>query len=124
MNIRDCPEYSPFCEALITLVELFPIDLILYGIMLNALQIPQSLQLHIKVTHAEGTRAAWLKIFQWAIDTYTFEDVKQKIHDGMQRAGMTLRYRTFIRDYNLYILRPKPASRSPSCFSFLCMRRQ
>ena len=37
MHIRNSPEYIPFMEALITLVDLFPTDLVLYGIMMAAL---------------------------------------------------------------------------------------
>ena len=125
MNIRNCPEYIPFMEALITFTELFPTDLVLYGITLNTLQIPSSLEVHIKAQHGEGTRAAWIKTFQWALDTYPFHKVKERIHDAMVRSGMVLRYRTFIRDYNLNILRPESEARPTSCFSFLsCHRRQ
>ena len=56
MNIRHAPEYIPFMEALITLVDLFPRDLMLYGIMMTFFQVPESLQLHINVTHGTGTR--------------------------------------------------------------------
>ena len=41
MNIRHAPEYIPFMEALITLVDLFPTDLVLYGIMMNTFQVPE-----------------------------------------------------------------------------------
>ena len=123
MNIRDSPEYIPFLEALITFVDLYPKDIILYGIMVNSLQIPEALQLHINVTHGNGTRAAWIKIFQWCIDTYQFLEVKQRIHDAMTSAGMILRYRTFIRDYHLEILRPEPQNRTSTCFPFLCGRK-
>ena len=58
MHIRNAPEYIPFMEALITLVDLFPTDLVLYGIMMNTFQVPESLQLHINVTHGTGTRPA------------------------------------------------------------------
>ena len=34
----------------------------------------------------DGTRAAWIKIFQWSIETYIFVEVKERIHDVMQRA--------------------------------------
>ena len=51
MNIRRCPEYIPFMEALITFAELFPTDLVLYGITLNTLQIPSSLETHIKAQY-------------------------------------------------------------------------
>ena len=54
-------------EALITFAELFPTDLVLYGITLNTLQIPTTLETHIKAQHEEGTRAAWIKTFQWAL---------------------------------------------------------
>ena len=128
MNIREHPDYIPFLEALTLFVDLFPHDLILYGIMVSELEIPQSLQLHIRITHAEGTRAAWLKIFQWALDTYPFLEMKQRIHDALTRAGMILRYRVFIRDYQLDILRPELPGKTPpqnpfSCFSFLCTRK-
>ena len=59
-------------EALITFAELIPTDLVLYGITLNTLQIPETLEAHIKAQHGEGTRAAWIKTFQWALDTYPF----------------------------------------------------
>ena len=112
-------------EALITFAELFPTDLVLYGITLNTLQIPSSLEIHIKAQHGEGTRAAWIKTFQWALDTYPFHEVKERLHDAMVRSGMVLRYRTFIRNYNLNILRPESEARPTSCFSFLsCHRRQ
>ena len=58
MNIRHAPEYIPFMEALITLVDLFPRDLFLYGIMMTTFQVPDSLLLHINVTHGTGTRPA------------------------------------------------------------------
>ena len=105
-------------EALITFAELFPTDLVLYGITLNTLQIPETLEAHIKAQHGEGTRAAWIKTFQWALDTYPFLEVKERLHDAMVRAGMVLRYRTFIRDYNLNILRPETETRPTSCFTF------
>ena len=125
MIIRRCPEYIPFMEALITFAELFPTDLVLYGITLNTLQIPETLETHIKVTHGEGTRAAWIKSFQWALDTYPFLEVKERLHDVMVRAGMVLRYRTFIYNYNLNILRPESETRPTPCFSFLsCQGRQ
>ena len=112
-------------EALITFAELFPTDLVLYGITLNTLQIPETLETHIKAQHGEGTRAAWIKTFQWALDTYPFLEVKERLHDTMVRAGMVLRYRTFIRDYNLNILRPETEARPTSCFSFFsCQGRQ
>ena len=112
-------------EALITFVELFPADLVLYGIILNTLQIPETLQIHIKAKHGQGTRAAWIKTFQWALDTYSFQEVKERLHDALVSAGMVLTYRTFIRDYNLHILRPETEARPTSCFSFLfCQGRQ
>ena len=108
-------------EALITLVDLFPTDLVLYGIMMNTFQVPESLQLHINVTHGTGTRPAWIKMFQWAIDTYPFPQVREKIHDAMTRGGLILRYRTFIRDYHLEVLRPEYTPRPPTvCFPFFC----
>ena len=119
MNIRRCPDYIPFIAALITFAELFPTDLVLYGITLNTLQIPETLETHIKAQHGQGTRAAWIKTFQWALDTYPFLEVKERLHDAMVRAGMVLRYRTFIRDYNLNILRPETEATPTSCFSFL-----
>ena len=82
MNIRRCPDYIPFMEALITFAELFPTDLVLYGITLNTFQIPETLEAHIKAQHGEGTRAAWIKTFQWALDTYPFLEVKERLHDG------------------------------------------
>ena len=118
MNIRNCPEYIPFMEALITFAELFPTDLVLYGIIVNTFQIPETLQTHIRVHHGAATRAAWIKTFQWALDTYPFEDIKERMHDAMVRGGMVLRYRTFIRDYNLAILQPESEARPSSCFSF------
>ena len=125
MNIRRCPDYIPFMEALITFAELFPTDLVLYGITVNTFQIPETLKTHIKITCGEGTRAAWIKTFPWALDTYRFLEVKERLHDVMVRAGMVLRYRTFICDYNLNILRPKAETRPTSCFSFLsCQGRQ
>ena len=112
-------------EALVTFAELFPNDLVLYSITLNTLQIPETLETHIKAQHGEGTRAAWIKTFQWALDTYPFLEVKERLHGAMVRAGMVLRYRTFIRDYNLNILRPESEARSTSCFSSLsCQGRQ
>ena len=125
MNIRRYPEYIPFMEALITFAELFPTDLVLYGITLNTLQIPTALETHIKAEHGEGTRATRIKQFQWALDTYPFHEVKERLYDAMVRSGMVLRYRTFIRDYNLNILRPESETRPTSCFSFLsCQGRQ
>ena len=106
-------------EALITFAELFPTDLVLYGITLNTLQIPTTLETHNKAQHGEGTRAAWIKTFQWALDTYPLHEVKERLHDAMVRSGMVLRYRTFICDYNLNILRPESEARPTSCFSFL-----
>ena len=47
MNIRRCPDYIPFMEALITFAELFPTDLVLYGITLNTFQSPETLEAHI-----------------------------------------------------------------------------
>ena len=47
MNIRHAPEYIPFMEAFITLVDLLRRDLILYGIMMTTFQVPESLQLHM-----------------------------------------------------------------------------
>ena len=85
-------------------------------ITLNTFQIPETLEAHIKAQHGEGTRAAWIKTFQWALDTYPFLEVKERL--VMVRAGMVLRYRTFIRDYNLNILSETEA-RPTSCFSFL-----
>ena len=39
----------------------------------------------------------------------------------MTRAGLILRYRTFIRDYHLEVLRPEQAPRAPRvCFPFFC----
>ena len=93
--------------------------MVLYGITLNTFQIPETLEVHIKAQHGEGTRAAWIKTFQWALDTYPFLEVKERLHDVMVRAGMVLRYRTFIRDYNLNVLRPETEARPTSCFSFL-----
>ena len=108
-------------EALITLVDLFPTDLILYGIMMTTFQVPESLQLHINVTHGTGTRPAWIKMFQWALDTYPFQQVREHIHDAMTRGGLILRYRTFIRDYHLEVLRPEHTPRPPAvCFPFFC----
>ena len=112
-------------EALITFVELFPTDLVLYGITLNTLEIPETLELHIRTKHGQGTRAAWINTFQWALDTYPFPELKERLHDALVRAGMVLRYRTFICDYNLNILRPETEARPTSCFSFLfCQGRQ
>lgn len=124
MNIRSCPEYIPFLEGIITFIELFPTDLVLYGIMQNVLEIPDTLRLHIRLTNGENTRAAWLKIFQWSLDTYPFQQVKERMHDAMQRAGMILRYRVFIRDYNLYILRPESQQNTPKCFPFFCFKKK
>ena len=106
-------------EALITFAELFPTDLVLYGITLNTLQVPETLETHIGAQHGEGTRAAWMGTFQWALGACPFLEVKEGLHDVMVRAGMVLRYRTFIRDYNLNILRPETEARPTSCFSFL-----
>ena len=130
MNIRKCPEYIPFLEAIITFIELFPRDMVLYGIMMNALEIPDSLQLHIKVTNGENTRPAWIKIFQWSIDTYSFQGVKERMHDAMQNAGAIIHYRSFIREYGIEILRPEPelepqaeSENKRNCFSFFCSRK-
>ena len=112
-------------EALITFTDFFPINMVLYGITLNTLQIPETLETHVKAQYGQGTRNAWLKTFQWALDTYPFQEVKERLHDAMVRAEMVLRYRTFIRNYNLDILRPESEARSTSCFSFLsCQGRQ
>ena len=124
MNIRECPEYIIFLEALVTFVKVFPTDLISYGLMLDSIQIPESLQVHIDVTYGTGTKAAWIKIFQWALDTYPFIEVKERIHDAMQRSGMILRYRTFIRNYELDILKPEPETVATTCFPFFCARRK
>ena len=131
MNIRKCPEYIPFLEAVITFIDIFPRDIVLYGIMMNALEIPVSLRIHIKVTNGENSRPAWVKIFQWAIDTYPFKEVKERMHDAMTTAGAILQYRTFIRDYGVDILRPEIELELQSqfesqrnCFSFLCTRKK
>ena len=92
--------------------------------MLDSIQIPESLQVHIDVTYGTGTKAAWIKIFQWAFDTYPFIEVKERIYDAMQRSGMILRYRTFIRDYELDILKPEPETVATTCFPFFCARRK
>ena len=123
MNIRNSPEYIPFMEAIITFVDLFPTDLILFAIMVNTFELPESLQLHIRVTHGEGTRPGWIRMFQWAIDTYPFHQVKELMHDAITRAGLILRYRTFIRDYHLEVLRPESTHRDSSCFPFLCGKK-
>ena len=91
--------------------------------MSDSLQIPDSLQLHIKATEGLGTRPAWIRLFQWALDTYPFIEVKERIHNAMQSAGLILRYRAFIRDYQLQILKPEGDTVSTSCFPFLCTRR-
>ena len=78
MNIRRCPEYIPFMEALITFAELFPTDLVLYGITLNTFQIPETLEAHIKAQHGQGTRAAWIKTFQWGTRYLPFLRSKRK----------------------------------------------
>ena len=69
------------------------------------------------------TRAAWIKIFQWSIETYIFVEVKERIHDVMQRAGIILRYRTFTRDYNLQILTPELKQDPFLVLHFLCKEK-
>ena len=89
--------------------------------MMTIFQVPKSLQLHINVTHGTGTRPAWIKMFQWALDTYPFQQVREHIHDAMIRGGLILRYRTFIRDYHLEVLRPEHTPTPPAvCFPFFC----
>ena len=40
---QEMPEYIPFLESIITFIDLFPRDMVLYGIIMNALEIPDSL---------------------------------------------------------------------------------
>ena len=121
MDIRKNPEYIQFLEALITFTNVFPVDNVLYSIMLNSLGIPEPFQLYIKQTYGNGTRAAWIRMFEWALDTYPFLEVKERLHDAMQSAGLILRYRTFIRDYHLFVLRPEgDGSSTSTCCPFLC----
>ena len=101
------PLHVSLLKALITFVEVYPTDLILYSMMTTALSIPQALQVHIKVHHGIGTIAVWIKIFQWGLDSYPTYEFTSHIHDTMHRAGMVLRYRTFICDYHLLVLRPE-----------------
>ena len=65
-------------EALITFAEFFPTDLVLYGITLNTLQIPETLETHIKAQHGEGTRAAWIKTFSMGTRYLPFLRSKRK----------------------------------------------
>ena len=44
MRIRVLPNNIPFVEALITFLNLFPTDKILYGIMTDTLSVPNDLR--------------------------------------------------------------------------------
>ena len=65
-------------EALITFVELFPTDLVLYGITLHTFQIPETLEAHIKAQHGQGTRAAWIKNISMGTRYLSFSRSKRK----------------------------------------------
>ena len=123
MRIRVLPHNIPFVESLITFLNLFPLDNVIYGIMSESLNTPQDFRTHLQQTYGYGSRAAWIRMFEWALDTHSILEMKERMHQAMSSAGYILRYRTFIRDYQVFILKPEDEDIPPtSCFSFLCTK--
>ena len=123
MNIRTLLEYIPFLESLITFLNVFPLDNVLYGIMSDRLEVPDSFRTHLQQHYGYGTRTAWIRLFEWALDAHPFLEAKFRMHETMHSAGLILRYRTFIRDYQVFNLKPEGDTPPPACcFPFFCKK--
>ena len=123
MRIRALPDNIPFVEALITFLNLYPTDNFLYGLMIDTFSVPNDFRSHLQQTYGYGSREAWIKLFEWAVNKHSMEEMKYRMHQAICRSGQVLTYRTFIRDYRVFLLKPEFEDIQPTtCWSFLCSK--
>ena len=74
------PNNIPFVESLITFLNLFPTDNILYGIMIDTLSVPNDFRSYLQQTYGYRSRDAWIRMFEWAVNKHSIEEMKHRMH--------------------------------------------